>query len=456
MRESRGARSRVAQRLGVCSRCVERGEGMPCVQSVLRPPETSRSRGRGASNLTGWGGNRGSLDPSRDCTLQDPFEVKPGGRQGAILVDSRQHLESGLLIVRHRKCWLPQRKGRSRGIPMRDIGVGDRLDQYEVTDVLARGAMGSVFKAIDSASGEVVVLKIPHIQYESDVVFFERFRREEEILQQLDHPNIVRVLKSSEKSRLYIAMEFVEGRSLASMLKRGRPLSIEQALAIAQQVCSALTCLHARCIVHPDLKPENIYLTSSGQVKILDFGIALLESARRLTWAGLSAVLGTPDYMAPEQIRGRRGDARTDIYAVGTLLYEMLTGEMPYDRAHPMALLRTKADEEPRPPSYHIRAFDRDLEAIILKAIERDPRDRYANAVELLEDLIHPSAVGTRAPDTKRRRGRPGMPIRAARRAATAAVVVVVAGLGTLVLVSHGRSAAPDRGTTVSVRDARR
>ena len=120
---------------------------------------------------------------------------------------------------------------------------------------------------------------------------------------------------------------------------------------------------------------------------------------------GFSAVLGTPDYMAPEQIRGRRGDARTDIYAVGTLLYEMLTGEMPYDRAHPMALLRTKADEEPRPPSYHIRAFDRDLEAIILKAIERDPH-RDANAAELLEDLIHPSAVGTRAPDTKLRHGR--------------------------------------------------
>ena len=333
---------------------------------------------------------------------------------------------------------------------MRDIGVGDTLDQYEITDLLARGAMGSVFKAIDSASGEVVALKVPHIQYESDVVFFERFRREEKILQQVDHPNIVRVLKPREKSRLYIAMEFVEGRSLASMLQRGRPLPTEQALDIARQVCSALACLQGRGIVHRDLKPENIHLTSCGQVKILDFGIALLESARRLTWAGLSGVLGTPDYMAPEQIRGRRGDARTDIYALGTLLYEMLTGETPYDRPHPMALLRTKADEEPMPPSRHLPAFDPALEAIILKAIERDPRDRYAGAAELLEDLTHPSAVGTRHVESHR--GRRSSSSRVARRTVAVAIAAIVAGVGTLVWLGHGRSAAMDRSTVVSVQ----
>ena len=319
---------------------------------------------------------------------------------------------------------------------MRDVCVGDRLDQYQITDLLARGAMGSVFKATDSDSGQAMVLKIPHVQYESDVVFFERFRREEEIGQQTDHPNVVRILTPREKSRMYIAMEFVEGHSLASVLRESGPLPVERALEIARQVCAALVSLHERGIVHRDLKPENIHLTASGQVKILDFGIALLESARRLTWAGLSSVLGTPDYMAPEQIKGRRGDPRTDLYAVGTLLYEMLTGKLPYDRAHPAAILRAKLKEAPTAPSRHVPGLAPALEAIILRAIERDPRDRQDSAAALLEELRHPSATPSR-PTAARHRATGRWGLIARRAHAGSSFAAIAAGLASLIWRGH-------------------
>ena len=154
-------------------------------------------------------------------------------------------------------------------------------------------------------------------------------------------------------------------------------------------------------MVHRDIKPENILVTADGQVKIIDFGIALFQAERRLTWAGLSSTVGTPDYMAPEQIRGRRGDARTDVYAVGMLLYELLTAHLPYDSPNARALLRAKTSEEPRPPSYCVPGFDPHLEAIILRAIERDPRNRYPGAAEMLARSAgsrRPSRPATPAP----------------------------------------------------------
>ncbi len=323
---------------------------------------------------------------------------------------------------------------------MREPAAGDRLDQYVLEDVLARSGMASIFKARDTESGQAVALKIPHIQYESDVVFSERFRREEEVGQRLVHPNVVRVLKPREKSRMYMAMECVEGHSLRAILHEKNPIPTEKALGIARQICDALAYLHSEGVVHRDIKPENILLTASGQVKILDFGIALFASERRLTWMGLSNAVGTPDYMAPEQIRGRRGGPATDVYAVGMLLYEMLTCNLPYESSNPRALLKAKASDDPRPPSYYVPGFDPSLEAIILKAIERDPRDRYGTAKQLLADLENPSAVPPRDPETgsARRRG-----ARIPRRAVAALIVAaVLAGLASLVWLS-GRHAVP-------------
>ncbi|HET7827031.1 MAG TPA: serine/threonine-protein kinase, partial [Anaeromyxobacter sp.] len=287
---------------------------------------------------------------------------------------------------------------------MRDLLVGDRLDQYQLVELLARSGMASIFKGVDTESGQPVALKIPHVQYESDVVFSERFRREEEMGQRLEHPNIVKILKPREKSRMYMAMEYVDGKSLRAIMREKEPIPTERALDIACQVADALRYLHDNGVVHRDIKPENVLLTADGRVKILDFGIALFASERRLTWMGLSNAVGTPDYMAPEQIRGRRGDPRTDVYAVGTLLYEMLTCNLPYDSANPRALLRAKTTQDPRPPSYFVPGFDPHLEAILLKAIERDPRDRYGSAKQLLEDLRNPAAVPPWDPTARRPR----------------------------------------------------
>ncbi len=324
---------------------------------------------------------------------------------------------------------------------MRDPVVGELLDQYELTALLARSGMATIFKAIDTFSGAAVALKVPHLQLEADIVFSERFNREEKIGQELDHPNIVRILKPREKSRMYMVMEHVEGKSLRALMGK-HPLPIGNALDVARQVCGALVYLESQNVVHRDIKPENVLVTPHGQVKILDFGIALGEGSRRLTWAGLSATLGTPDYMAPEQIRGRRGDARTDVYALGMMLYEMLTANLPYESANPRALLRVKTMEEPRPPSYHVPGFDPHLEAIILKAIERDPRDRYATAADLCADLRDPAAVAVRDPTIGARRH-----AAASRRRRQVVLRTVVAalvlGLGALVWLSSRAPAPP-------------
>jgi eukaryotic-like serine/threonine-protein kinase len=325
---------------------------------------------------------------------------------------------------------------------MREVNTGDQLDQYEVGELLARSGMASIFKAVDTASpaGQVVALKVPHMQFESDVVFFERFKREEKIGQRLDHPNIVKVLQPREKSRMYLAMEHVEGRSLRAMLQSGGPLPVATALDIARQVCEALVYLHAQKVIHRDIKPENVLLTATGQVKILDFGIALDESARRLTWAGLSAAIGTPDYMAPEQIGGRRGDERTDVYAVGTMLFEMLTGQLPHTAPNPHALMRAKTNDDPKPPSYYLPSIDPALEAIILRAIARVPRDRQATVAELLAHLRDPGAAPPPADESPTSSGGARVWHAARRRALPVAAFLILGGLIALIALSNRRA----------------
>ncbi len=276
---------------------------------------------------------------------------------------------------------------------MREVNVGDKLDQYELTELIARSGMASIFKAVDKLNGQTVAIKIPYAQFESDVVFYGRFQREEEVVRRLDHPNIIKVYTPQHKSRMYIAMEYVEGISLRVEMRDKRPFATDHALDYARQICGALVYMHSERVVHRDLKPENILITDSGLLKIMDFGIALDEEARRLTWSGLSSTIGTPDYMAPEQIGGRRGDARTDIYALGTILYEMLTGELPYTSDNVYNMMRLKANEDPQPPTHYQPDLDHHLEEIILHAIERVPRDRYGSASAMLRDLEHPDKV---------------------------------------------------------------
>ncbi|MGH7842782.1 MAG: serine/threonine-protein kinase [Candidatus Binataceae bacterium] len=279
---------------------------------------------------------------------------------------------------------------------MREVNVGERLDQYELIELIARSGMASIFKARDTLDGAAVAIKVPYMQFERDVVFHNRFEREEAVGKRLSHPKIIRVLTPQRKSRMYIAMEYVEGVSLRAIMRESPKMAPARALGLAQQLGEALEYMHGQGVIHRDLKPENILVTADGEIKIMDFGIAFEKSARRLTWSGLSSTLGTPDYMAPEQVSGRHADSRTDIYALGTILYEMLTAELPYSSESVYNIMRAKETEDPQPPRHYRPDLDQQLEEIILHAIEREPRDRYASAAELLADLRDPSKVVVR------------------------------------------------------------
>ena len=317
---------------------------------------------------------------------------------------------------------------------MRDLAAGDHLDRYLLTDVLARTAMATVFKGHDTRAGAPVCLKVPLLERESDLVFHERFKREERITERLDHESIVRALPAPDKSRMYMVMEYVDGRSLRSLLEAGA-LPREQALFIARQLVEALVYLHGQGIVHRDVKPENLLVRPDGRIKLLDFGIALDRSARRLTWSKLSGTIGTPDYMAPEQITGRRGDERSDLYAAGVVIYEMLTGALPYPDVAPHTLLRLKVSEEPRPLTFHVPDLDPALDAVVGKAIARAARDRYPSAVAFLAALERPEAPVRAARPAARRSFTAGL--------VTAAVLAALAGLTWL--SARARPAEPER-----------
>jgi serine/threonine-protein kinase len=276
---------------------------------------------------------------------------------------------------------------------MREVNVGDTIDQYELTDLIARSGMASIFKAIDHANGLTVAIKIPYEQFENDVIFHSRFQREEEVVRRLDHPNIIKDFTPRHKSRMYIAMEYVDGVSVRDELAAKGAFSRDHAIDYARQICEALVYMHEQHVIHRDLKPENLLITTTGVVKIMDFGIALDELARRITWSGDSSTIGTPDYMAPEQIAGGRGDVRSDIYALGVILYEMLTGKLPYEGDSVYSILRAKTLEDPEPPTHYLHELDTHLEEIILHAIERVPRRRYASAAEIQHDLENAAQV---------------------------------------------------------------
>jgi serine/threonine-protein kinase len=282
---------------------------------------------------------------------------------------------------------------------------GDILDHYRFDAVVARSGMGTLFRAVDLRDGRTVAIKIPHPEMETDPVLLERFRREEEVGQLLDHPGIVKTLDGEQRSRLYMVLEWVEGRLLRTVLNEERPLAVDRAVSITLLICDALDAMHKRGIVHRDLKPENVMITAGDQVKIIDFGIAMKEDARRITHVGTSPMLGTPDYISPEQVQGKRGDQRSDIYAVGIMFYEMLTGRVPFSGPNPLAVMNDRLVVDPPSPRAVNPAITPELEEIIYRALERDPRHRYANAHEMQWDLEHQEQVGAepRGQSTQRR-----------------------------------------------------
>jgi serine/threonine-protein kinase len=268
------------------------------------------------------------------------------------------------------------------------LGVGSLLDErFEITDVIAKSGMASLFKATDRQTGEAVALKVPYLQIESDPAGFDRFRREEEIGLQLNHPYILKVIRVEKKSRPYLVMEYLEGQTLGELLKSVHPLPEPDAVKIASRICEALDYMHKGGVIHRDLKPQNIMLCNDGSIRIMDFGIAKALASRRLTFVGFTPAMGTPDYMAPEQVRGSRGDQRTDIYSLGAILYEMATGETPFGGDSAYVIMNARVTGDPMAPRKVNSKLTPVLEEIILHAMEREPKRRYQTAAEMKKEL---------------------------------------------------------------------
>jgi len=273
------------------------------------------------------------------------------------------------------------------------VEAGSQIDSYRIEAPVARSGMASIFRAVDLRDNKQVALKIPHPDMEADPILFDRFQREAAIGEKLDHPMVMRVYGGEKRSRIYMVMEWCEGRLLRQILFEGR-ISQDRAIRIAIEVLEALEYIHENGVVHRDLKPENIMVDAEDNVKLIDFGIAGDSAARRLTYANFTATLGTADYISPEQVKGKRGDGRSDIYAMGIILYEMLTGRQPFSGGSPMEIMNDRLLNHPMPPSVVEPAISPQLQEVLYRALERDPQNRYGRAREFAHDLQHLDEVG--------------------------------------------------------------
>lgn len=273
------------------------------------------------------------------------------------------------------------------------LEAGAQLDHYRIDEPIARSGMASIFRATDLRDNRTVALKIPHPDMEADPILFDRFSREAGIGEKLDHPNVMRVYGGEKHSRVYMVMEWCHGRLLRQILNEGR-IPRDRALHIAHGILDALDYIHAHGVVHRDLKPENIMVDENDNIKLIDFGIASDAGARRLTYTNFTPTLGTPDYISPEQVKGKRGDGRSDIYSVGVMLYEMLTGKLPFSGPSPLAIMNDRVLNHPVPPSVADPSLSAELQEVLYRALERDPRNRYADAHEFKWDLEHLDQVG--------------------------------------------------------------
>jgi len=284
---------------------------------------------------------------------------------------------------------------------------GDKLDGYEVEELVAISGMATVFRARDLKDGRQVAIKVPHPEVESDPTMYDRFRREEEIGTRIDHPGVMKVFANPERTQVYMVMEWLDGRLLRQILKEEKRLPAERAAKLMIGICDALDHVHTHGVAHRDLKPENIMVSDDDEIHLIDFGIAASAGARRLTFSHFSQSMGTPDYISPEQVRGKRGDARSDIYALGVMLYEMLTGVMPFSGPNPFAVMNDRLLNQPVPPRELEPSISPQLQEIMYRAMEREPKNRYASAREMAHDLQHQDEVGVAArPDAERWRTR--------------------------------------------------
>jgi serine/threonine-protein kinase len=335
---------------------------------------------------------------------------------------------------------------------------GQRIDRYTVQQVLGHGGMSDVFLAHDDTDQRDVVLKFPHEEILGDPKSYEHFCREVKIGQMLSHPNIQKLYAlGGEGTSPFLILEYVPGKTLREMLNdrldRACVASdIPFAISLGIQIATALEYAHQNHIAHRDMKPENILVMPDGTAKVMDFGIAFVEGARRVTWGMLSHQIGTPDYMAPEQIKGVRGDHRTDIYALGMILYENIAGRLPYEGDNALAIMNQHVTM--KPPLIHdfCKSVPPAVEEIIMKAIRRNPADRWQTMQAFADALAHPDQVDFTALRTEREQeagdtpakpgllGELGIPLWQAV-LIVVLVLIVLAALGIIAQLLHSRHA---------------
>jgi serine/threonine protein kinase/tetratricopeptide (TPR) repeat protein len=327
----------------------------------------------------------------------------------------------------------------------RDLPVGGTfVGRYQVTEELGKGGMGRVYKAFDNEVGEYVALKVLRPEISADESIVERFRNELKLARRISHRNICRMFDIGRaQETTYIAMEFVSGEDLKTLLRRVGQLPARRTVAIAVQVCEGLAEAHRLGVVHRDLKPQNIMVDREGNARIMDFGIARSLSGKGVTEAGV--ILGTPDYMSPEQLEGKEADQRSDIYAFGAVLFEMVTGEPPFEGETPLVVATKHKTEKPRDPRGLNPQMPEALGRFILRCLEKAKETRYQSAEEALADLraiekTLPKSRGTTAAVTK------AYPTGLKKRwplIAAGAAVLVLAAIGYLLVGRKGGGPSP-------------
>lgn len=281
--------------------------------------------------------------------------------------------------------------------------IGQLLgNRYRILELIGEGGMALVYKAECVLLQRTVAVKILRPQYSSDKEFVTRFRREAQAAASLSHPNVVNIYDVGQDGGVhYIVMELIEGDNLKSLIRKEAPLPVNRALHIALQICEALRHAHDHNIIHRDIKPHNILLTADGRVKVTDFGIARAISAGGFTQTGV--VMGSVQYFSPEQAKGQPVGPQSDLYALGCVLYEMLTGEVPFTGESPIAIALKHIQEKPVSVKKLRPGLPPGAVRVIEKALAKDPEERYPSAWSMIIDLR--AALGIEPPEEKEERG---------------------------------------------------
>jgi serine/threonine protein kinase len=285
------------------------------------------------------------------------------------------------------------------GARTRALQAGDTFARrYVIQGQLGEGGMGIVYRALDTILDEPVALKLVSARIAAESDSLERLKREVQVARRVSHPNVCRIFDINESDGVhYVSMELIAGHTLSEAMRDRGPMPASEALPVALQVLEALAAAHRVGVVHRDLKPDNVMITPDGHAIIMDFGLSMAIDTQRMTQAG--SVLGTPHYMAPEQVAGVGVDQRSDLYAVGVILFRMLTGRLPFESTRVAEVLRAQLQDPPPRPSELVPGFSPVLEEILLRVLEKKPEARYASAEELLGAIagVDPASLEGRA-----------------------------------------------------------